>query len=151
RDQLESQGIEVQMRLDPELPTVVAHPDAIQQVLANLLDNAIDAMPGGGSLQLRTRADPDAVEVEVEDTGAGIPEADLPHIFEAFYTTKPEVRGIGLGLFVSEGIIRGHRGRLTVESDLGRGSRFTIQLPRETLDSTLSSSEQDDSHSVARV
>src|SRR5690606_18189709 len=108
-------------------------------------------MPGGGSLQLRTRADPDAVEVEVEDTGAGIPEADLPHIFEAFYTTKPEVRGIGLGLFVSEGIIRGHRGRLTVDSELGRGSRFIIQLPRETLDPTLSGPDSGASRAAAGV
>lgn len=151
RDPLESQGIDVRMRLDPELPTVVAHPDAIQQVLANLVDNAIDAMPNGGILSLRTRADPDVVEVEVEDTGAGISETDLPHIFEAFYTTKPEVRGIGLGLFVSEGIIRGHRGRLTVESEVGRGSRFTIQLPRETLDSTLALPESAASRTAAGV
>jgi signal transduction histidine kinase len=151
RDQLESQGIDVELRLDPELPSVVAHPDAIQQVLANLVDNAIDAMPSGGTLRLRTRADPEAVEVEVEDTGAGIAPADLPHIFEAFFTTKPEVRGIGLGLFVSEGIIRGHRGRLTVESEVGTGSRFTIQLPRETLDSTLSRTDHDGSRAAAAV
>src|SRR5690606_4009998 len=108
-------------------------------------------MPGGGSLQLRTRADPDAVEVEVEDTGAGIPEADLPHIFEAFYSTKPEVRGIGLGLFVSEGIIRGHRGRLSVDSEPGRGSRFEIELPRETLDSALAPDHQRHSDIAARA
>jgi signal transduction histidine kinase len=151
RTDLEAHGIECEMRLDPALPTVVAHPDAIQQVLANLVDNAIDAMPNGGTLSLRTRADADAVEVEVEDTGAGIAEEDLPHIFEAFYTTKPGVRGIGLGLFVSEGIIRGHRGRLSVESQVGRGSRFTVQLPRETLDAALESVDQEATRAPAGV
>ncbi|HEX6069679.1 MAG TPA: ATP-binding protein [Longimicrobiaceae bacterium] len=151
RTDLEAHGIECEMRLDPALPTVVAHPDAIQQVLANLVDNAIDAMPNGGTLSLRTRADADAVEVEVEDTGSGIAAEDLPHIFEAFYTTKPGVRGIGLGLFVSEGIIRGHRGRLSVESQVGRGSRFIVQLPRETLDAALESVDQDATRAPAGV
>jgi len=135
---LESRGITTEVALDTGMPPVTVHPEAIQQVLANLVDNAADAMPEGGRLRLVTRAQPDAVEVLVEDTGTGIAEADLPHIFEAFYTTKPGVAGIGLGLFVSEGIVRGHRGRLSVESALGEGSRFTVRLPRETLDETFS-------------
>ncbi len=151
RDRLERQGIEVRMELDPELPTVVAHPDAIQQVLANLVENAIDAMPDGGVLELRTRGDADAVVVTVEDDGAGIAPGDLPHIFEAFYSTKPEVRGIGLGLFVSEGIVRGHRGRLSVVSEAGQGSRFTIELPRETLDSAVAHDHQQHSGATAGV
>lgn len=151
RDRLEKQGIEVFMELDPELPTVVAHPDAIQQVLANLVENAIDAMPDGGLLGLRTHCEAGAVVVTVEDNGAGISADDLPHIFEAFYSTKPEVRGIGLGLFVSEGIIRGHRGRLSVDSEPGRGSRFEIELPRETLDSALASDHQRHSDIAARA
>jgi signal transduction histidine kinase len=136
--ELKARGVEVQAELAPDLPPVVAHPEGIQQVLANLVANASDAMPGGGRLRIATRADGDAVEVVVEDTGAGISEADLPHIFEAFYTTKPGVTGIGLGLFVSEGIIRGHRGRIDVESTRGTGSRFTVRLPRETLDASVS-------------
>jgi signal transduction histidine kinase len=136
--ELKARDVEVQAELAPDLPPVVAHPEAIQQVLANLVANASDAMPGGGRLRVATRADGDAVEVVVEDTGAGISEADLPHIFEAFYTTKPGVTGIGLGLFVSEGIIRGHRGRIDVESTRGTGSRFTVRLPRETLDASVS-------------
>jgi signal transduction histidine kinase len=139
--ELESHGIQHEVRLEERLPRVVVHPDAIQQVLANLVYNAIDAMPGGGTLRLTTRADAEAVEVVVEDTGSGISEENLPHIFEAFYTTKPGVRGIGLGLFVSEGIIRGHRGRLLVESRKGAGSRFTVQLPRETMDAALANPE----------
>jgi two-component system NtrC family sensor kinase len=137
REDLASRGIRVETMLERRLPPVVVHPEGIQQVLANLVNNACDAMPRGGTLRLSTRADADAVEVVVEDTGTGIAEADLPHIFEAFYTTKPGVAGIGLGLFVSEGIIRGHRGRLSVESTLGEGSRFTVRLPRETLDEAM--------------
>ncbi|MFL5383647.1 MAG: ATP-binding protein [Longimicrobiaceae bacterium] len=137
RGDLASRGIRVETMLERRLPPVVVHPEGIQQVLANLVNNACDAMPRGGTLRLTTRADADAVEVVVEDTGTGIAEADLPHIFEAFYTTKPGVAGIGLGLFVSEGIIRGHRGRLSVESTPGEGSRFTVRLPRETLDEAM--------------
>jgi len=135
--EMETRGVEVETALDPTLPRVTVHPEAIQQVLANLVYNAGDAMAGGGTLRVVTRVADDAVEVIVEDTGTGIAEHDLPHIFEAFYTTKPGIAGIGLGLFVSEGIVRGHRGRLSVESTVGRGSRFTVRLPRETLDETL--------------
>jgi len=135
--ELAAHDIAIRVDLAPSLPEVVVHPEGIQQVLANLVNNACDAMPGGGTLRVATHADHDAVEVVVEDTGNGIAEADLPHIFEAFYTTKPGVAGIGLGLFVSEGIIRGHRGRLSVESQVGEGSRFTVRLPRETLDEAM--------------
>jgi signal transduction histidine kinase len=135
--EMETRGVRVETALDPTIPQVTVHPEAIQQVLANLVYNAGDAMPGGGTLRVQTRVADDAVEVIVEDTGTGIAEHDLPHIFEAFYTTKPGIAGIGLGLFVSEGIVRGHRGRLSVESTVGQGSRFTVRLPRETLDETL--------------
>jgi signal transduction histidine kinase len=110
-------------------------------------------MPGGGVLRLRTRADDAGVEVVVEDTGSGIADEHLPHIFEAFYTTKPGVNGIGLGLFVSEGIVRGHRGQLRVESHLGRGTTFTIRLPLEPLTTsfTLSEPVDADREHVARA
>ena len=144
RPELSAHGIQVRPELATYLPEVVVHPEGIQQVLANLVNNACDAMPAGGTLRVLTRADQDAVEVLVEDTGNGIAEADLPHIFEAFYTTKPGVAGIGLGLFVSEGIIRGHRGRLLVESRVGEGSRFTVRLPRETLDEAMRDEEPGD-------
>jgi signal transduction histidine kinase len=138
RPRIEANSIETKLDLDTGLPRVVVHPDAVQQVLVNLVDNAIDAMAGGGELRITTRADSSVVEVAVEDSGPGIPGEHLPHIFEAFYTTKPGVRGVGLGLFVSEGIVRGHRGRLTVESRPGQGSRFLVQLPREVLDPSVS-------------
>jgi signal transduction histidine kinase len=130
---IEANGVRVDLRLEAGLPEVVAHSDAMQQVLANLVANAIDAMPGGGTLRIVTRSNEDSVEAVVEDTGIGIPDEHLPRNFEAFYTTKPGVRGVGLGLFVSEGIVRGHRGELRVESEPGKGTRFIIRLPRETL------------------
>ncbi|HYJ77984.1 MAG TPA: ATP-binding protein, partial [Longimicrobiaceae bacterium] len=142
--ELEVRGIRAVTELAADHPEVVVHPEGIHQVLANLVNNACDAMPGGGTLRVVTRGDGDAVEVVVEDTGTGIAETDLPHIFEAFYTTKPGVTGLGLGLFVSEGIIRGHRGRLSVESRPGAGSRFTVRLPRETLDEGLAPEEVED-------
>lgn len=126
--------VTVKLDLDPDLPLVIAHPDAMQQVMANLVANANDAMAEGGELVIATRADASVVEVSVTDSGAGIEDQHLPHIFEAFYTTKPGVNGVGLGLFVSEGIVRGHRGELRVESKVGVGTRFVMRLPRETLD-----------------
>jgi signal transduction histidine kinase len=130
---LEERRVELRLELDPDLPEVVVHADAIQQVLANLVGNALDAMPSGGILTLTTRAAPETVEIEVEDSGQGIGDADLPRIFEAFYSTKPGIRGMGLGLFVSEGIVRGHGGTLRAESRVGEGSRFRVRLPRDPL------------------
>jgi two-component system, NtrC family, sensor kinase len=138
--ELGERGITVSLSLAEDLPPVVAHPEGIQQVLANLVANAADAMGGGGVLRVATRGEGESVEVVVEDTGTGIRDEDLPHIFEAFYTTKPGVSGIGLGLFVSEGIIRGHRGRIDVQSTPGSGSRFTVRLPRETLGDSIAAS-----------
>jgi signal transduction histidine kinase len=132
--ELEERSIELVTDFAADLPQVVVHADGIQQVLANLIGNAVDAMPDGGRLEVSTRFDAESVEVAVGDTGIGIPHADLQRIFEAFYTTKPGVRGVGLGLFVSEGIVRGHRGKLSVHSRPGEGSRFVVRLPRETLD-----------------
>jgi signal transduction histidine kinase len=138
--ELGDRGIAVSLSLADDLPRIVAHPEAIQQVLANLVANAADAMEEGGVLTVATRGEGESVEVVVEDTGTGIRDEDLPHIFEAFYTTKPAVTGIGLGLFVSEGIIRGHRGRIDVQSAPGSGSRFTVRLPRETLGGSIAAS-----------
>jgi signal transduction histidine kinase len=131
---LEAAEIETEVQLAEGLPTLRLHPDAMQQVLANLVDNAMDAMHGGGRLRVVTSFDDAEVRLEVEDSGAGIAPEHLPHVFEAFYTTKPGVRGIGLGLFVSEGIVRGHHGRLTAASRVGQGARFTVALPRERLE-----------------
>jgi len=83
----------------------------------------------GGSLTIRSRANGDMVQVEVTDTGTGIAAEHLDRIFEPFFTTKPEVSGTGLGLSVSLGIVQSHGGTIEVQSELGRGSTFTVKLP----------------------
>src|SRR5262249_8126959 len=107
----------------------------IMQVALNLLTNARDAMQAGGTIAIGTCDNDDWVELSVEDTGCGIPESIRERIFEPFVTTKGAlggsiVAGTGLGLSVSYGIVQAHDGRLLVESTVGRGSRFTIRLPR---------------------
>jgi signal transduction histidine kinase len=107
--------------------------DGLHQVLVNLLVNALQAMPGGGTLRVSTARDGDRVLVTVADTGHGIAAADLPHIFEPFFTTKRGVGdqpvGSGLGLSVSWGIVAAHGGRIEVASPPGRGTTFTVRLP----------------------
>ncbi|MCS7181969.1 MAG: ATP-binding protein [Thermoanaerobaculum sp.] len=102
------------------------------QVLMNLVVNAQDAMPGGGTLTVRTLSQGAWIGVEVRDTGVGIPEEIRPMLFEPFFTTKPAWRGTGLGLAVVHGIVAAHRGRVEVESQLGQGSCFQVWLPRST-------------------
>lgn len=103
----------------------------IQQCLLNLIFNAIDAMPGGGTLTISGGVDEacDLVWLAVSDTGHGIDPADMPRIFEPFYSTKTDAKGVGLGLSMVYGIIREHHGTVEVESELGKGSTFTLKLP----------------------
>lgn len=120
--------IEVIQELDPDLPPVYASPGQMGEVLLNLVLNAQDAMPEGGKLYIRTRAQGGWVHLEVADTGSGIPPEVLEHIFEPFFTTKGE-RGTGLGLAICESIIRDHGGEIRVESRSGQGSTFSVILP----------------------
>jgi signal transduction histidine kinase len=113
-----------------EAPAVLGHPGKINQVLLNVLLNAVQATCAGGQIELRTRPGPDGgAVVEIADTGCGIRPEHLPHIFEPFFTTKPVGQGTGLGLSVSYGIVRDHGGTIEVESTLGKGSLFRISLP----------------------
>ncbi len=113
------------------LPLVWGHPDQLQQVILNLLTNAIDATPRGGRIAATTTRAQDAGEVEVviTDTGPGIAPADRKRIFEPFFSTKEPGRGTGLGLFISAEIVREHKGRIEIEGDAGRGSTFRVVLP----------------------
>jgi PAS domain S-box-containing protein len=122
--------VEVQWHGADDLPLLSAVPDHLQQVFLNLVLNAVDAMPDGGLLKISTaRTDmPDGVEVEFADTGAGIPADHLLHLFEPFYTTRPD--GLGLGLYISQNIVEHHGGRIEVESTVGQGTTFTVWLPR---------------------
>ncbi len=105
-------------------------PDQIQQVFVALLVNAIEAMEDGGTLRLTVTPAADAIELVVADTGVGIPEDAVGHIFEPFFSTKDKESGVGLGLAVVYGIVRGHHGTIDVTSVEGEGTTFTIRLPR---------------------
>jgi two-component system NtrC family sensor kinase len=112
-----------------QLPTVLGSITRLQQVFLNLFMNARDAMPSGGMLEVRTGAQNGSVEVEVTDTGQGIPPEYLHRIFDPFFTTKATGRGTGLGLSVSYGIIKEHAGKVDVRSTPGKGTSFRLEFP----------------------
>ncbi len=124
--------IEVIRTLGEGLPLVQANGEQLIQVFMALMLNALDAMEEGGTLTVISRGGTvheDEVEVEIEDSGMGIPRAELTKIFEPFYTTKPPGRGTGLGLSVCYGIVAEHGGRIEADSQQGRGSVFRVYLP----------------------
>jgi two-component system, NtrC family, sensor kinase len=129
--QLELSGIELQLHVDDTLPKVQCDSGQIEQVLLALIMNAIDAMPHGGNLWLRTGMSGagDGIEIQVRDDGFGISSEVLPHIFEPFQTTKEQGHGVGLGLAISHSIIERHQGHISVESQVGKGTAFTVILP----------------------
>jgi len=122
-------GLSLNVAADATLPPLVGHGDQLQQVVLNLLTNAMDATPPGGRIDMATRAVDGAVELEVRDTGCGISEAEQKRIFDPFFSTKEPGRGTGLGLFISAEIVRDHRGRIELDSAEGRGSTFRVVLP----------------------
>lgn len=139
------EDIRLEVKLGSDIWPVRVDPNQFDQVLLNLAVNARDAMPDGGQLLIETSTDRvgddrsaktrglppgDYTVVSVSDTGAGIPEEDLPHIFEPFYTTKPLGQGTGLGLATVYGLVRQHGGGVRVESSPGHGATFRIYLPR---------------------
>jgi two-component system NtrC family sensor kinase len=139
RHQLESGGIELQLKVAEDLPRLPCDPAQIEQVLLALIMNAIDAMPQGGTLWLETRRTHGEIEIKVRDDGAGIAPDVLPQIFEPFVTTKENGHGVGLGLAISHGIVERHNGCIDVESELGRGTTFTVTLPTQAPDASLTS------------
>lgn len=128
--QKRGENIEFRVEIEPDLPLVKADGGQIQQAVIALGTNAIDAMPDGGVLTFRGLMDHNRVVIEVEDTGVGIPPEDLSKIFEPFFTTKVVGEGTGLGLAVCYGIVTDHGGRLSVRSNIDRGTTFTITLPK---------------------
>jgi signal transduction histidine kinase len=125
----EKQKIQVFTELDPSLPELTADANQLQQVCINLILNAIQAMPQGGRLTLRTHVQNAQIVLEVQDTGVGIPPENMSKLFTPFFSTKPEVKGVGLGLPVAYGIVQRHKGRIEVRSKVGEGSTFTVTLP----------------------
>jgi signal transduction histidine kinase len=124
-------GVEIGHSSEGRIPTIQGDPDRLQQVLINVMNNAIDAMPAGGRLGISLANGGGQVVVDISDTGTGITAEDQARIFDPFFTTKPAGKGTGLGLAVSYGIIRDHGGQIHVSSLPGRGSTFSIVLPAE--------------------
>ncbi|MGQ9684537.1 MAG: [Fe-Fe] hydrogenase large subunit C-terminal domain-containing protein [Anaerolineae bacterium] len=123
-------NVRLTTRLDDTLPLIQADPAQLRQALLNLLNNAAEAMPKGGTITISTRASfGNAVELTVSDTGCGIPEENLPKLFTPFFTTKPIGKGTGLGLAITYGIVKMHRGAIDVQSTVGEGTSFIIRLP----------------------
>lgn len=127
--QKRGEGIAIEVDIAPDLPLVSADGGQIQQAVIALATNAIDSMPDGGDLIFRTFAQGNRVITEVRDTGVGIPPEDMSKIFEPFFTTKEVGMGTGLGLSVCYGIISEHGGRVSVRSNVGKGTTFSIFLP----------------------
>jgi signal transduction histidine kinase len=123
----ESRGIGLSAKVPDDLPVMSLDRDQLKQTLLNLVTNAFDAMPGGGTLTIAAAARRDSITLTVEDTGAGIPPDLLPKLFEPWITTK--VKGMGLGLPIARRIVEAHGGRIEVKSSPGEGSVFTISLP----------------------
>jgi len=129
KDAAQARGVNYDMVVECiELPTSAGEPAELREALTNLVFNALDAMPGGGSVTIRTGIDAEGLFVTVQDTGVGMPEAVRRRIFDPFFTTKGE-RGTGLGLSVVYGIVTRHGGRIEVASRLGHGATFTVRLP----------------------
>jgi len=122
-------GISITVNIAPDLPTVNANGGQLQQAVIALATNAIDAMPNKGKLEFRVFSKTNRAVIEVEDSGAGIPPENMSKIFEPFFTTKEVGKGTGLGLAVCYGIVSEHGGRLTVRSNVGKGTTFGIFLP----------------------
>ncbi len=123
-------NVKVTTHLDPDLPLVAASPSEMQQVLLNLINNAIDAIgTGGGTIEVTSRTDGDFVVVDVADNGQGIPPAVMARIFDPFFTTKPVGKGTGLGLSICYGIVKKLGGDITVNSAVDVGTAFHVYLP----------------------
>ena len=127
------QGIELEKKLDPQLPSLYCDAGQVQQALLVILMNAVEAMPHGGRLGIESAYDPAhrLGRVVVSDEGPGIPPEVLSHIFEPFFTTKEEGKGTGLGLAIALGIIQQHGGNIEVNSTAQKGTVFTVLLPEE--------------------
>jgi PAS domain S-box-containing protein len=127
RPEIENRGVTVKAKLARHLTATPVDATQLQQVLVNLVKNAVQAMTTGGTLTLQTGENSDDVWVSVTDTGGGIPQEQINRIFEPFYTTKK--KGSGLGLMIVQRIVRAHNGRIELESHVGRGTTFRIWLP----------------------
>ena len=134
--ELSSAGISVELNLQEPLHPIRGSSDKLKQVFLNIILNAKDAMPDGGLLKISSSESDGMARVTISDNGVGIPKEHIGKLFDAFFTTKSKVSGVGLGLSVSYGIISQHRGTINVSSSAGRGSTFTVSLPLQNGDQT---------------
>jgi signal transduction histidine kinase/PAS domain-containing protein len=131
--QAEARSVKLTVKLNGGLPPIQCDRERILQVLANLIGNAVRFTPAGGEIRVTARSVGDAVRLSIADTGCGIPERDLPHIFDRYWKGRLGASGsTGLGLFIAKGIIEAHGGRIGVESKIGAGSTFAFTLPVAT-------------------
>ena len=135
RHLIHTNGVELTLELQEDLPWVSMDENQMKQVLLNLVHNALQAMPTGGNMEIKTtslqKIGREGVIVSVHDNGVGIQPEDQPRIFEPFFTTKADRGGTGLGLSVTYGIVSDHGGEIEVISQPGLGSTFTVWLPKE--------------------
>jgi two-component system, NtrC family, nitrogen regulation sensor histidine kinase NtrY len=120
-------AIDCQLELDESVGTIAADPDLVRRALSNLVLNAMDAMPNGGTLRLRSRRDDGKARIEIADTGAGLTREECERIFTPYYTSKQH--GTGLGLAIVQSVVSDHGGRISVQSEPGRGTTFVVELP----------------------
>jgi signal transduction histidine kinase len=129
----QAKAIELSIQSPPRLPRIRADRHRIKQVFINLLDNAVKYCPEGSEIQVRLETDGESIIVEVADNGPGIPQQDLPHVFEKMYRVEKErtraVEGSGLGLSIVKRIVELHGGQIAVESTVGKGTTFRVRLP----------------------
>ncbi len=129
REEMANNGVTINTDIEPQLPSIQGSKDKLKQVFLNITANARDAMPKGGLLTITAYAECGFVHIAISDTGVGIPQENLNRIFDAFFTTKEKVSGVGLGLSVCHGIVSQHDGKISVKSMPGKGSTFTVSLP----------------------
>jgi two-component system NtrC family sensor kinase len=127
--QLQENDVKIKTNFFDDLEEVIASTNQLRQVFLNMISNARDAMPKGGTLNVSTLQENGFAKVRFSDTGVGISEENIEKIFDSFFTTKDSVKGVGLGLSVCYGFIKDHGGDITVKSTKGEGATFTISLP----------------------
>ncbi len=125
--QAQQEEVDIERYLDADLPAILLHSDSLQAALMNLVKNAIESMAGGGQLVVRSYTTRNSVALDLIDTGRGVDDITVLHMFEPFYSTKDG--GTGLGLPTARRIIESHGGRINVQSEVGRGTKFVIEFP----------------------
>jgi signal transduction histidine kinase len=144
-----ARGVALDLDVEPGVPAVQADGEKLKQVILNLIRNAAEAMPAGGGIGLALRRAGANVEIAVADTGPGIPAKLIEKIFSPFFTTKPD--GTGLGLALSRKIVEDHGGKITVKSEPGQGSVFTMVLPIEHPPETVTDADLHETKELLRA